>query len=387
MYKTEIEYWEERSAQRMWKHMENAEKISKEISKSYLKASQYLDQQIDEVFLRFKNKHELSTVEAKRLLNMMHDSTSIQSLKLALQQSKDSEEKAELLKMLESPAYSARIKRFEEMQEQLDVIMNNVYQTEKSLSTKHYVDLASDSYYCSIFDIQKGTGVGFQFAHVSQDEIDKLLHSNWSGINYTHRIWGNTNRLAKTLKEEMLVSLMTGRSNLATAEVFREKFNVGAFEARRLIRTESAYIVNEMEQQAYEECDIEKYMFVATLDKRTSEICQKKDHKVYAVKERAQGVNCLHMHPFCRSTTIAYLDDETISNMERLATDDETGEKNKILANTSYEQWIKSVNGDTIKVEEEFVKLYSGEEANRFFYYDDYKNNHGLIAKKNGKYG
>ena len=65
MYKTEIEYWEERSAQRMWKHMENAEKISKEISKSYLKASQYLDQQIDEVFLRFKNKHELSTVEAK----------------------------------------------------------------------------------------------------------------------------------------------------------------------------------------------------------------------------------------------------------------------------------------------------------------------------------
>ncbi len=340
MNQSDIEYWEQRSAQRMWEHMDDAEKTAKEIVKSYKNASRYLNKQIDEVFVRFKNKHGISTAEAKRLLNMMHDSTSIQGLKLALQQSKDSDEKAELLKMLESPAYSARIKRFEEMQEQLDAIMNNVYQTEKSLSTKHYVDLASESYYRSIFDIQKGTGLGFQFAHVSESDIDKLLHSKWSGINYTQRIWGNTNRLAKTLKEEMLVSLMTGRSNLATAEVFREKFNVGAYEARRLVRTESAFIANEMEQQSYEECDIEKYMFVATLDKRTSEICQKKDHKVYAVKERSQGVNCPPMHPFCRSTTIAYLDDETISNMEHLATDDKTGEKNIIPADLTYKEWL-----------------------------------------------
>lgn len=340
MNQSDIEYWEQRSAQRMWEHMDDAEKTAKEIVKSYKNASRYLNKQIDEVFVRFKNKHGISTAEAKRLLNMMHDSTSIQGLKLALQQSKDSDEKAELLKMLESPAYSARIKRFEEMQEQLNAIMNNVYQTEKSLSTKHYVDLASESYYRSIFDIQKGTGLGFQFAHVSESDIDKLLHSKWSGINYTQRIWGNTNRLAKTLKEEMLVSLMTGRSNLATAEVFREKFNVGAYEARRLVRTESAFIANEMEQQSYEECDIEKYMFVATLDKRTSEICQKKDHKVYAVKERSQGVNCPPMHPFCRSTTIAYLDDETISNMEHLATDDKTGEKNIIPADLTYKEWL-----------------------------------------------
>ncbi len=340
MNQSDIEYWEQRSAQRMWEHMDDAEKTAKEIVKSYKNASRYLNKQIDEVFVRFKNKHGISTAEAKRLLNMMHDSTSIQGLKLALQQSKDSDEKAELLKMLESPAYSARIKRFEEMQEQLDAIMNNVYQTEKSISTKHYVDLASESYYRSIFDIQKGTGLGFQFAHVSESDIDKLLHSKWSGINYTQRIWGNTNRLAKTLKEEMLVSLMTGRSNLATAEVFREKFNVGAYEARRLVRTESAFIANEMEQQSYEECDIEKYMFVATLDKRTSEICQKKDHKVYAVKERSQGVNCPPMHPFCRSTTIAYLDDETISNMEHLATDDKTGEKNIIPADLTYKEWL-----------------------------------------------
>ena len=83
---------------------------------------------------------------------------------------------------------------------------------------------------------------------------------------------------------------------------------------------------------------------MATLDKRTSEICQKKDHKVYAVKERSQGVNCPPMHPFCRSTTIAYLDDETISNMERLATDDETGEKNIIPVDLTYKDWSDRLN-------------------------------------------
>ena len=64
------------------------------------------------------------------------------------------------------------------------------------------------------------------------------------------------------------------------------------------------------------------------------------DHKVFKVKDRQPGVNCPPMHPFCRSTTIAYLDDETISNMERLATDDETGEKNIIPADLTYKDWL-----------------------------------------------
>ena len=91
---------------------------------------------------------------------------------------------------------------------------------------------------------------------------------------------------------------------------------------------------------------------MATLDKRTSEICQSMDHKVFKVKNRQPGVNCPPMHPFCRSTTIAYLNDETISNMERLATDDETGEKNIIPADLTYKDWFDGHKKHGLKLEE-----------------------------------
>ena len=80
---------------------------------------------------------------------------------------------------------------------------------------------------------------------------------------------------------------------------------------------------------------------MATLDKRTSEICQSMDHKVFKVKDRQPGVNCPPMHPFCRSTTIAYLNDETLSLLTRRAQDPETGKTYKVPANMSYPEWYE----------------------------------------------
>lgn len=41
-----------------------------------------------------------------------------------------------------------------------------------------------------------------------------------------------------------------------------------------LVRTETNYFNNQADAMAYEEIVIDKYVFVATLDNRTSEICQ-----------------------------------------------------------------------------------------------------------------
>lgn len=73
-------------------------------------------------------------------------------------------------------------------------------------------DLGERAYYQSIYNIQKRTGLGFSFSHISQKQVDQVLRMNWSGKHYSKRIWKNTENLAQTLKEEMLVSLLTGRT-------------------------------------------------------------------------------------------------------------------------------------------------------------------------------
>lgn len=340
MTKRNEQYWKNRAAQRMWEYMQSAEEAADEAAKFYQKAAAYLNQEIDGIFEKYMTKHNLSEREAYDLLNQMTDRASIQELLQKLQNGAKDTEKEQLIQKLEAPAYRARIERLEQIQSQLDQIMRNVYQQELALSTSHYAALAEEAYYKSIFDIQQRSGYGFSFAKVDQKMIDRLLKSRWSGKNYSTRIWNNTGTLAQTLKEELLVSLVTGRTERETAAIIMQKFAQGSSQARRLIRTESSYITGQMDLQSYEECGIEKYVYLATLDLRTcQEDCAPLDGKIFPIKDAKPGVNMPPMHPWCRCTTISYFSNEILQSLRRRARDPVTGKTYTVPGNMTYEQW------------------------------------------------
>ena len=197
--------------------MSKAEDTADEIAKLYQKSSGYLSAELDKIFERYKRKHHLTDAEAYRLLNSLHDKTSLEELKEALRAGEGVEK--DILAELESPAYQARLNRLQELQNQLDVTMRNIYRQEKNINTSHYVDLANEAYYRSIFDIQQRTGLGFSFSTIDPAVIDKVINSKWSGANYSTRIWNNTQALAQDLKEELLVNLVTGRTDREVARL------------------------------------------------------------------------------------------------------------------------------------------------------------------------
>ena len=293
-------------------------------------------------------KHKLSKAEAWRFLNSFQDKDSIQKLLLEIKNKDSGKNKQELLKELEAPAYRARIERLQRLLQQVDTVMQNVYQQEQRFDTSFFEQLAENAYYRTIYNTQRKTGLGFSFSHVDQKQIERALRMNWSGKHYSKRIWKNTDDLAKTIKDELLVSLLTGRTDRETAAVITEKFGGGAIAARRLIRTESCFFASELTAQAYKECGIKKYRYMATLDLRTSKICRELDGEVFLVSERQAGKNYPPMHPWCRSTTISDIDDETLSRMTRAAYNPETGRTEKVPANMTYDEWYqKYVKGNT----------------------------------------
>lgn len=336
------DYWTRRQAQHMFEYMSEAEEVADQIAKLYLKSSGYLSNELDKIFSRFRRKHHLSEAEARRLLSKMQDKASLDELKRVLSQEKDDAVKAELLAELEAPAYQARLEHLQQKQNQIDMVMRDVYGQEKVRNTSFYVDLANESYYKSMFDIQQRAGYGFYFSVVTAEKIDRVLNSRWSGINYSDRIWKNTTGLAQTLKEELLLSLITGRTDRETAEIIQNKFVTGASNARRLVRTEASFLANEMEAESYNECGIERYIYVATLDVPTCKVdCAPLDGKDFPVAERKVSVNYPPMHPWCRCTTIAYISAEDLARMKRWARDPVTGKTIYVPADMTYEEWYK----------------------------------------------
>ena len=333
--------------------MDKAEKQADQFDKVYQEAKTYLDKEINKIFDKFQRDYGLSQVDARQVLKNMKDKKDLNELRKVLEARPNDPNIQRLLADLDSPAYSFRMKRLERLSDDLDRMRESIYHSEKTDSDAFYSDLMKDSYYKATFDLQQQTGLAYGFSGLPESEIKHLQSFSWldDGSTYSTDIWKNTGKLTSSIKDELLISLMTGRDTRETAQAIAERFNVGQNDARRLVRTESAFFHNQMELLSYEEADIEKYIFVAVLDKRTSHICQEHDNKVYDRDKATPGVNCPPMHPWCRSTTVAYDEDADYSKLKRRARNPKTGKTELVPADMTYKEWYsKYVAKDGEKV-------------------------------------
>lgn len=339
------DYWTQRKANLIYEQMDKAERQADKFDKVYEEAKAYLDKEINKIFDKFQRDYGLSESDARRTLKTMKTEKNLAELRRILEARPSDPSIQRLLADLDSPAYTYRMKRLERLSGDLDLMRSSIYLSEKQGSDDFYGDLMKDSYYKATFDLQQQTGLAYSFSDLPETEIKRLQAFKWTGEGYSDRIWSNTGALASSVKDELLVSLMTGRSARATAQVIAERFEVGKNKARRLVRTESAFFHNQMELLSYEDAEIEKYKFVAVLDKRTSHICQQHDNKVYNTDEAIPGVNYPPLHPWCRSTTIAYDEDADYSKLERRARNPKTGEVEYVPADMTYNEWYDKHTG------------------------------------------
>ena len=331
--------------------MDKAEKQADQFDKVYQEAKTYLDKEINKIFDKFQRDYGLSQVDARQVLKNMKDKKDLNELRKVLEARPNDPNIQRLLADLDSPAYSFRMKRLERLSDDLDRMRESIYHSEKTGSDAFYSDFMKDSYYKATFDLQQQTGLAYGFSGLPESEIKHLQAFSWvgDGSTYSTDIWKNTGKLTSSIKDELLMSLMTGRDTRETAQAIAERFNVGQNDARRLVRTESAFFHNQMELLSYEEADIEKYIFVAVLDKRTSRICQEHDNQVYDRDKAVPGVNCPPMHPWCRSTTVGYDEDADYSKLKRRARNPVTGKTELVPADMTYKEWYsKYVDGEDV---------------------------------------
>lgn len=360
-----IKYWEMREARNMYKDMQLAEDCAKELSVIYSKAAVYTAKQIEGIFNRFASKHHLTRDEAINLLSEA-DSRDFEKL-LEAYKNKTGAQKREALAELEAPAYKNRMKRLDDIDKSINRLINAVASKERDEIDKTMRKVYESSYHHAVYEAARMSGLDLQTGPIDEGALETILKKKWSGQNYSERVWNNTQKVADAIKEELMIGALTGKTEKEMTDSINEQFLSGRNNARRLVRTESSYIHNEAHFQAYKDYGIEEYRFVATLDLRTSQICRERDGSVYRVNDKKIGVNAPPMHPWCRSTTIMNLDDETMHNLERFARDPVTGERMKVPADETYKEWyqrmVEKHGAEAINTAGKSTKNYSSDKV------------------------
>ena len=321
-------YWDKR---RLLKYKENEKKSKKyinSIQSLYNKANKDIDNMLYDVYKNYSKDTGLNIQELKQLLTKSETKKTWQELQ------------AKGLDQYVKDNYKSRITRLEQIRAQVYERAKDIYSQEQLKQTELYKHVVYDSYYKTIYNVQKGTGIGFDFNKIDDNIMNTLLNDKWSGKNYSKRIWENTDTLATEISKIIGGSLISGRGVEVTTREIRDRFNVAKYYAERLVRTEMNYYDNQADMLAYEEMGVDEYVLVATLDSRTSAYCIEIDGKHFPYSKISVGENYPPFHPNCRCTTRGYLGKKVEKGLVRRARNPITG-KNEVIGNVSYNEWAK----------------------------------------------
>lgn len=163
-------------------------------------------------------------------------------------------------------------------------------------------------------------GIGENWLHISARSIDTSSNS--------------------LITAASIYSLYSGIPSRDVASMLINAYDINypLDELRKKLRYEESKLSSDVNFSSYEESGIEKYQFLASLDKRTCSICGHLDGKIFLVEDHRVGINCPPMHEGCRCTTVSTIKPEYNDDMTRFARDSE-GKGIKVPQSMSWEEW------------------------------------------------
>lgn len=190
--------------------------------------------------------------------------------------------------------------------------------TLNELATKEEKELGTllENKYKEVYE--KNTQIlGFEtsFNTINEGLIKEVVKTNWSGLEFSDRIWKNKELLTYKIKEEFQKGLIRGDSLQDISNSLIKNLNTSFKNTMRLVRTETCAIQSRATIDSYINSGvISKYEFSAFLDHRTSPQCIEMDGQIIDIKEGIIGVNLPPLHPHCRSCILPVIDDYEETN-------------------------------------------------------------------------
>ena len=331
------EYWQRRSEQIALMQYKKADRYAKRLLKEYQRAIRRIERDIESFYARYAVGNQVTLDEARRLLSNDELAEFRMTLEEFIEKAKDNAD-GRWTRELNNVYYRTRISRLEalltQIRQEVELLAGSVQTGTQELLASIY----EDTYYQTMYEVQKGVGIGVSFATLDRPTIEKAITTPWLGENYSARIWANRDKLVRELQTKLTQAFIRGEGVAQTAKDLAERMQVSYSSAERIVRTESSFVTHQATWDGYKASGIvQKYEYLATLDSRTSEVCRSMDGKVFRLSEKQVGINYPPLHPNCRSTVVPYFDDEEDPG-ERIARDSE-GEVYYVPGNMTYREW------------------------------------------------
>lgn len=341
-------YWKKRYEQLEKASYQKGVEFYQKLDDQYVNATSQIDKEIRAWYQRFATNNNVSITEAKKML----DKEELKELKWTINEYiKYGEENAidgRFMKQLENASARYHISRLEALKLNTQNVIEKLYGNQTDEISDFIKDIYTDNMFHSMYELQKGFNIGWNFSGIDEKKLDKLISIPWAvdGVNFSDRIWQNKTKLLNELSNELTSMCLTGKSPDTAIKNISKKLNVAKSRAKSIVYTESSHFQSQSDRDTLKEFGCEKYEILATLDSHTSEICQEMDGKIFDLSDFETGVSAPPFHPYCRTVIVPAFDDD-FDVGERAARDKESGKTYFVPDDITYPEWKKAfVDGE-----------------------------------------
>ena len=331
------DYWRQRFENLENSNNREARLLCREMESAVNRAEREINRQITSFHRRFARENNVSLVEARRLLNSDELKEFRWTVYEFIERGKAGNISEQWTRELNNASTRVRVTRLQALQMEVQNSLEHLFGNQLDALNRFGKQQVLKNYYRTIFEGQRGVGIAWDIARVDNARLKTLMNQPWvsDGRAFSTRITGNKERLIKELHRQLAQDFSAGRSPRQSIDAITKKFNTTRNHVGALVMTESAFFSSVAQSEAFDELEVDRFQVIATLDAKTSEVCQEMDLTIHEQRHREIGVNAPPFHVYCRSTTIPYFSDSTLRRWSR----NPDGTKEIITGNISYKEW------------------------------------------------
>ena len=357
--KKNADYWKRRFEAMEDAGYQKSREYYERIRKAFDRAEQSIRADLERWYARLAKNNHISLAEAKKLLSRAELAEFQWTVEDYIKAGEENAQNQKWMKELENASARHHINYLDAMKIQIRQHAEELYALyEKSLA-EHLRGVFQDTYYHTAYEIETGLEIGSSLAQPDTRKIDTFINRPWAadGANFSDRIWTDKKKLVNTLNTELTQSIIRGEDPEKAIKSLSKTMGVSKNNAGRLIMTESAAVSSAAQKECFKELDVEQYQIVATLDSITSELCRSLDGKIFRMSEYETGVTAPPFHPWCRTTTIPYFEDNDSVRAAR----GKDGKTYYVDGKLTYREWEERyVQKNIVEKEDNFDIIYSG---------------------------
>lgn len=294
------EYWKRRERKNISKQIKSDNKLAKEIMRNQREALDNIEEQIESFYGRYATKEGITMEQARKRVAKTNIKKYERKAKKYVKENNFSKRANEEMRLYN---VTMRTRRLELLQANINLELVAMINEEESLIDEGLFKQAREEY-------ERQAGILGQTLNYNEKNIEKIVSASFQNATWSDRIWSNQNELRKELEIQLNKGITQGKNPNVLARDIRKTFDTSLYNSERLMRTEMGRVQIQVQEDSFKKAGVEEYIFIAEVDEKTSDVCLSMDGEIVKVKDMQVGSNAPPLHPFCRSSTAAYVERE-----------------------------------------------------------------------------